>query len=460
MKILGIDIGTTSLSAVVWDNETGLVDRTMNVENGSALEDGDPFTRLQNPEWITEHAIHMIDALLEEYPDICKIGITGQMHGIVYLDSQGKAVSPLYTWQDRQGDKTYNGEITYCKKLTELTGYSLASGFGLVTVYAMKHEDRIPSDAHKIGTIMDFVCMNLTGRREPITHVTDAASMGLFDLDNRCFDLTALKKAGIDAEILPKVTDQVEMSGYYRGIEVYCGIGDNQSSFLGATYSRIRQSDEATKARTLLVNVGTGSQVSIVSDHIVSDKNVETRPFFNNQYLVVGASLSGGRAYAMLDHFFSSCISAAVGHATVHQYALMEKMAMIELDNMSGGGTGNKWDAYQRHCGMRVIPTFNGTRSDPEKSGSIININEKDFTPGRLILSFIDGMVQELYDYYEIMTRDGITADRIIGSGNGLRRNPLLVSCVEYKFGLKVQISKAEEEAAVGAAASCLMEES
>ena len=38
------------------------------------------------------------------YPDIERIGVTGQMHGILYLDGEGNAVSPLYTWQDARGD--------------------------------------------------------------------------------------------------------------------------------------------------------------------------------------------------------------------------------------------------------------------------------------------------------------------------------------------------------------------
>ena len=44
--------------------------------------------------------------------DIAVIGITGQMHGIVYTDCNGMAISPLYTWQDGRGNLPY-GDTTY-----------------------------------------------------------------------------------------------------------------------------------------------------------------------------------------------------------------------------------------------------------------------------------------------------------------------------------------------------------
>ena len=40
----------------------------------------------------------MLDDFLDEYPEVEKIGLTGQMHGIVYIDKEGTCVSPLYTW--------------------------------------------------------------------------------------------------------------------------------------------------------------------------------------------------------------------------------------------------------------------------------------------------------------------------------------------------------------------------
>ena len=47
---------------------------------------------------------NILEEYLSEQEDIVSIGVTGQMHGIVYVDENGVAVSPLYTWQDGRGD--------------------------------------------------------------------------------------------------------------------------------------------------------------------------------------------------------------------------------------------------------------------------------------------------------------------------------------------------------------------
>ena len=49
-------------------------------------------------------ALRLLDQLLERYPQTASIGLTGQMHGIVYLDREGRCISPLYTWQDGRGN--------------------------------------------------------------------------------------------------------------------------------------------------------------------------------------------------------------------------------------------------------------------------------------------------------------------------------------------------------------------
>ena len=59
--------------------------------------------REQDVEKITQTALSVIETLFERYPDIHSIGVTGQMHGILYVDADGNAVSPLYTWQDARG---------------------------------------------------------------------------------------------------------------------------------------------------------------------------------------------------------------------------------------------------------------------------------------------------------------------------------------------------------------------
>jgi len=81
------------------------------------------------------------------------------------------------------------------------------------------------------------------------------------------------------------------------GIPVVNAIGDNQASFLGA----VKEPE-----KSILVNVGTGSQVSCMGSAYAKTSGMETRPFVDGQYLFVNSPLCGGRAYAMLADFYQS----------------------------------------------------------------------------------------------------------------------------------------------------------
>lgn len=99
MKTLGIDIGTTTISAAVLEDGQFLASETR--ANGAFIPSALTCAREQDVEKITQTALSVIETLFERYPDIHSIGVTGQMHGILYVDADGNAVSPLYTCRTR-----------------------------------------------------------------------------------------------------------------------------------------------------------------------------------------------------------------------------------------------------------------------------------------------------------------------------------------------------------------------
>ena len=82
MKTLGIDIGTTTISAAVLEDGQFLASETR--ANGAFISSALACAREQDVEKITQTALSVIETLVERYPDIHSIGVTGQMHGIVY----------------------------------------------------------------------------------------------------------------------------------------------------------------------------------------------------------------------------------------------------------------------------------------------------------------------------------------------------------------------------------------
>ena len=91
MNTLGIDIGTTTISAAVLEDGQFLASETR--ANGAFIPSALACAREQDVEKITQIALSVIETLFERYPDIHSIGVTGQMHGILYVDADGNAVT-------------------------------------------------------------------------------------------------------------------------------------------------------------------------------------------------------------------------------------------------------------------------------------------------------------------------------------------------------------------------------
>ena len=102
MKAIGLDIGTTTVCGVLVDAKTGELLDAKTLTNDSVIESVHTYERTQDGRINCE--LNILEEYLSEQEDIVSIGVTGQMHGIVYVDENGVAVSPLYTWQDGRGD--------------------------------------------------------------------------------------------------------------------------------------------------------------------------------------------------------------------------------------------------------------------------------------------------------------------------------------------------------------------
>ena len=441
MKTAGIDIGTTTISGVVLEKEENgqaKILEAKTVENGCFIETGNEWERIQYAKEIVERAVNLLDYFLEKYPHVERIGLTGQMHGIVYVDKEGNCVSPLYTWQDARGSICDGDQIPLTEEIRERCQIHAASGYGLVThIYNIRH-NLVPDSALSFCTIMDYFGMYLTSRKRPLVHVSNAAGFSFFDGRNMQFDIEKLKKMGVQESWLPDVCTEIEKLGTYRKCIVTIAMGDNQASFLGAA---------GNEENTLLVNVGTGGQISILLDQYFAENGIEARPFLGGKYLLAGSSLCGGKAYALLENFFSSIVKAATGEK-ISLYKAMEQFARV----------GRERDlTIKEDRKLKIKTTFDGTRTDPKSSGSIEQLNTENFTPEAFTYGVLKGMCTELYQMYRtIEAGTGIQVKKMIGSGNGVRKNPIFCEMIGEMFQSNVTLSEYEEEAAAGAALSSL----
>lgn len=428
MNFSGIDIGTSSICGIVYNTVSKDIVSIAKINNTDMLS-CNVWEKVQDANAIVDIVLDLIQELRIQYPDIKGIGLSGQMHGILYVNAEGEAVSPLYTWQDMRGSLLYKDGMSYAAYLSKQTGFPLSTGFGLVTHYYNKVNSLVPQNAVKLCTIMDYTAMRLTGKCEPLVDCSNAASLGFFDKEKLAFDKEALWNVGIDNSILPEIGKAFSRVGHYENISVYTAIGDNQASFLGSIRD-IRHS--------IHITVGTSSQISVYSDDYVNVPLLDTRPLPGGGYILVGAALCGGCSFSLLKKFFSETIKLYTGEEMddTDLYKIMVSVPYKEVQEDD----------------IRVETLFGGTRSHPEKRGKIMNISCLNWHPENLIRGFLEGMSQELYDFYQLLPNSIRERKTIlVGSGNGIKRNPLLCQILEERFKCHLQVSACREEAALGA---------
>ncbi|MBN1809913.1 MAG: hypothetical protein JW909_12670 [Planctomycetes bacterium] len=447
--LLGMDIGTTKLCATVLDAAGRELLASEETPNSFAVS-GDGEAREQDAAGILDAATGLLARIVRK-PALSNariegIGITGQMHGVVFTDGAGAPVTNLVTWQDGRGCRRAPGtDRTFVEELSRrlgadalvLAGCPPASGFGGVTILRMAAEGVLPAGCVPL-TIHDCMVRRLTG--VACTDATDAASWGMCDVSTGRWLEGAAEAAGMEESLLPRILPTgsragcltggaAARTGIPAGTPVNVAVGDNQASFVGSVVSF---------ADSVLFNLGTGGQMSVAVDRFLRVDGLETRPLLPGHWLLTGASLCGGRAYAVLERFFRDVGKMLFGRDAPG--SLFDRM------NESGASSCNDAGA------LRAAMLFDGTRRDPSVRGGIYGIDTGNLTAANLIRAFVNGMVGELVDFYRLAENAGVAASHLAGSGNAVRRNPLVRDEIERRMGMRLSISPWREEAACGAA--------
>ena len=423
---VGIDIGTTTISATVVDLDSKKQIESYCIPNGFRIVREEPYFAEQDADGIVRKAEELLHHIVNGYSGVSCIGVTGQMHGILYVDGDGNATSPLITWQDKRADVLLVGGESACERITRLTGESIATGFGFAIHYYNTLFDLVPQGTVTFCSIMDYLAMRLTHSKKPLIHSSVAASFGLFDIGHCCFMEDKIEALSLGTLSLPEVTDESLCYGEYNGIPVSVAIGDNQASFLGS----VKEIDNS-----VLINVGTGSQISMISNSDRVGEAVELRPLVKNKYLACGSALCGGSSYELLERFFRE-YAIAIGAEDKPQYETMNRLAA---------------EVYEKkHAPITVDTAFAGTRSDPMRRGAISGVSETNFSPANLTLGFINGMCMELYEMF--LSSGSIGKKEIVASGGAVRKNAILRRVISDTFGMPVSLCANLEEASVGAA--------
>ena len=448
---IGLDIGTTNLGAVVVDVDTGALQAHATIANTAYLDTPPGRVELGLP-GLERLLVCALSEVASQVPagQVRGIGITGQMHGVALLDQQARPLAAAINWQDQRAlEIPPGGDQSYLRQFIaeaggaeafERMGCLPAPGYMGTSLYWLKQHNALPTTAGAVACLVPDAAVSLLTGRPPCTDPTDGGSSGLLDLVSGDWAWAAIDRLGLPRTLFPQVraagtpygslrAEVAALSGLSQNTPVHVALGDNQASFIGSV---------GQAAGTLLLNVGTGAQISALSARFDRLPGLDTRAFPGGDYLLVGAGLFGGRTLAYLRSFFWQVGRAFYGgHG---DETLYDEMVALAEEVPSG-------------CdGLRCVPTFTGTRVDADVRAGFSGLSPENFTPGHMTRALLEGMASAFYDFYEQMAPLIAPPERLVGSGNGIARNRLFARILAQRFGLPLYLPALNEEAAVGAA--------
>lgn len=447
---IGLDLGTTSITGLVLDTGSGDTLARWTVAN--TTETTAPSDRLVGrSEWDIDRMIGLVFEVMErltsdETVKIDGIGITGQQHGMTLLDLQENPVGPFIGWQDRRCLEHSSSLETALSRMLRSGGeefsrseYLPARGYMGSTLFWMKENGFLPINA-QASFAPDYLAAKLCAR-SPVTDPTNAAGSGLYDVFSGEWNTALLERLALPLSVLPEVhpscswigslaPDVARRIGLPSGIPIANACGDNQASFAGSV---------AGYGDSALINIGTGGQVSVYNERPVRIDGLLARPYLKPGYLLVGAGLTGGRAYGLFERFVQLIGDQIFGVKDTPD--LFDRLNALAAQTVAGSD------------GLRCEPVFTGSLKEPDRRGVWQGISDANFTPGHLTRSLLEGMAEQFHLLYQAMLANGVAArTRLIGAGNGVRKNPLLSRIIADTFSLPLRIVTHSEEAAFGAA--------
>lgn len=436
--MLGLDVGTSGAKAVL----VGADGRAVAAATEEyPLSTPRPLWSEQDPaDWWrgSRAAIRRVVADANVAADaISAIGLTGQMHGAVFLDERDAVIRPAMLWNDGR-------TAAQCAAITERVGaerlIAIAGNPALVGFQAPKvlwlreHEPEHYARVRRVLLPKDYIRLLLTG--DYATDASDAAGTLLLDLERRDWSDEIVQALEIPREWLPQVYEGPQVTGRLRraiaedlglpdGLPVVAGGGDNAAAAIGTGIIR----DGVISA-----SLGTSGVLFAHSSAIRLDPQGRLHAFCHTvpgAYHLMAVTLSAGGAFQWLRN------------------TLRELAPGVSYDQLVALAEQTPPGAE----GLLFLPYLSGERTphrDPLARGSFVGLTLRHGI-GHMVRAVLEGVVFSLRDGLTIMRELGLRIDEVRAIGGGAR-SPVWRQMQADMFGSPITTMAVEEGPAFGAA--------
>lgn len=440
---LGIDIGTSGTKTLVM-NEAGdiLAEATQNYP----LHSPKPLWTEQDPEdwWLA--TVATVRAVMKKArlkpADVKAIGLSGQMHGSVFLDKNGQVIRKALLWNDQRTEAEcaeIESRAGGRKKLIQMVANPALTGFTAPKILWLRNKE--PRNFAKLAKVLlpkDDVRRRLTG--EFATDVSDASGMLLLDVAKRNWSGKLLSKLELDPSLFAKCYESEEVTGNLTkaaatllGLTTDCvvvgGAGDCAANAVGTG---------VVSSGVLSTSIGTSGIMFVHSDEVQIDPLGRLHTFchaVHGKWHMMGVSLTGGGALQWLTEKVCADLK---GKGKTSPYDVLTTEAA----------------AVPHGCeGLFFLPYLAGERTphaDPHARGCFIGLTLKH-ERGHLARSVMEGVGYAMRDSLEIIQSLKVPVKQIRASGGG-SKSPLWRQIQADVFGQDVVTINAEQGPAYGVA--------
>lgn len=439
---LGIDIGTSGTKTLAIDRAGKIL---AEATSSYKTRHPKPLWSEQDPEDWWQATVKTIQDVVRignfQPADVKAIGLSGQMHGSVFLDKKGQVVRPALLWNDQRTaaecdeiEKRAGGR----RQLIKLVANPALTGFTAPKILWLRnHEPRNFDKTVKILLPKDDVRRRLTG--ELATDVSDASGMLLLDIAKRNWSKPLLSKLELDPALFAKCYESEEPTGKLTpavaellGLTTDCvvvgGAGDCAANAVGTG---------VVSTGVLSTSIGTSGIMFVHSDEVQIDPQGRLHTFchaVHGKWHMMGVSLTGGGAL----QWFVDHLCREIRETGREPYEVLNQEAAA----IAAGSEG-----------LFFLPYLAGERTphaDPLARGAYVGLTLKHGR-GHLARATMEGVAYAMRDSLAIIHELGVPVKQIRASGGG-SRSPLWRQIQADVFGQKVVTINAEQGPAYGVA--------
>lgn len=435
-RFLGIDVSTTATKALLVDEKGTPVG---SASSEYPLSTPRPLWSEQDPACWWNGAVDAIRAVLRKTgadpAGIRGVGLTGQMHGLVLLDGDGRVLRPAILWNDQrtqaQCDRIH--ETIGKERFIERSGNVALTGFTAPKIlWVRENEPEVFARARHLLLPKDLVRYELTG--DFATDAADASGTVLLDLKSRTWSREITGALGIPAEWLPRIAEgpevtgrisrrAAELTGLPAGIPVVGGGGDQAAQAVG-----VGAVSEGIAALTL----GTSGVVFATTPGPLVEPQGRLHAFCHSvpgRWHLMGVMLSAAGSL----RWFRDTFAPGTGYDELLKPAA----------GVPAGGEG-----------LLFLPYLTGERTphpDPLARGAFAGLTLRHGLP-HLTRSVLEGVSFGLRDSFELMKSAGLARIGQIRVSGGGARSALWRQILADVFACELVTVDTTEGAALGAA--------